>query len=57
MELGVPLDGPYLQYRGKKVLDFASHDFLGLAQHPEVKKSAIRYTLNSARDFPSTPSF
>jgi 7-keto-8-aminopelargonate synthetase-like enzyme len=40
-----PLDGPYVQLNGKKMLDFSSHDFLGLGQHPEVRKSAIRYTL------------
>ena len=57
MELVVPLDGPYLQYRGKKVLDFASHDFLGLAQHPEVKKSAIRYTLKFGTGLPVHPLF
>ncbi|MBS0615681.1 MAG: pyridoxal phosphate-dependent aminotransferase family protein [Verrucomicrobia bacterium] len=57
MEIIVPLDGPYVQYRGKKVLDFASHDFLGLAHHPEVKKSAIRYTLKFGTGLPSSPLF
>lgn len=41
----IPLDGPYIQYQGKKILDFSSYDFLGLSQHPEVKKNAIKYTL------------
>jgi hypothetical protein len=40
-----PTDGPYVIYEGKKFLDFSSCDFLGLAQHPEVKKSAIKYAL------------
>lgn len=40
-----PLDGPYLQYQNKRMLDFASQDFLGLAKHPDVKKNAIKYTL------------
>lgn len=57
MEQIVPLDGPYLQYGGKKVLDFASHDFLGLAHHPEVKKSAIRYTLKFGVGLPVSPLF
>lgn len=45
MKAITPLDGPYIQCCGKKMLDFSTHDFLGLAQHPEVKKSAIKYTL------------
>jgi 7-keto-8-aminopelargonate synthetase-like enzyme len=45
MKSVTPLDGPYVQFCGKKMLDFSSHDFLGLAQHPEVKKNAIKYTL------------
>ncbi len=44
-KLVTPLDGPYLQYHGKRLLDFSSEDFLGLSQHPDVKKSAIKYTL------------
>ena len=45
MESIVPTDGPYVIYEGKKLLDFSSSDFLGLAQHPEVKKGAIKYAL------------
>jgi 7-keto-8-aminopelargonate synthetase-like enzyme len=48
-----PLDGPYVQVGGKKMLDFSSHDFLGLGQHPEVRKSAIRYTLKYGIGTPS----
>lgn len=40
-----PTDGPYVICEGKKLLDFSSCDFLGLSQHPEVKKSAIKYAL------------
>jgi 7-keto-8-aminopelargonate synthetase-like enzyme len=45
METIVPADGPYVIYEGKKLLDLSSCDFLGLSQHPEVKKEAIKYTL------------
>lgn len=39
------LDGPYVSFQGKKMLNFSSEDFLGLAQHPEVKKNAVKYVL------------
>lgn len=45
MEFIAPTDGPYVVLEGKKLLDFSSCDFLGLAQHPEVKKGAIKYAL------------
>ena len=45
MESIAPVDGPYVLLDGKKLLDFSSCDFLGLAQHPEVKKGAIKYAL------------
>ncbi len=35
------------------MLDFSSSDFLGLAQHPDVKKSAIKYTLRYGVGVPS----
>jgi 7-keto-8-aminopelargonate synthetase-like enzyme len=44
-KLVTPLDGPYLQYQNKRLLDFSSEDFLGLSKHPDVKKSSIKYTL------------
>ena len=44
-KLVTPIDGPYLQYQNKRLLDFSSQDFLGLSQHPDIKKSAIKYTL------------
>jgi len=53
MKAIIPLDGPYIQYCGKKMLNFSSYDFLGLAQHPEVKKSAIKYTLRYGVGIPS----
>lgn len=55
MKAIAPLDGPYIQYLGKKLLDFSSQDYLGLAQHPEVKKSAIKYTLRYGVGIP--PNF
>ncbi len=45
MESIAPTDGPYVLLDGKKLLDFSSCDFLGLSQHPEVKKGAIKYAL------------
>lgn len=45
MEFVSPTEGPYILWQGKKWLDFSSYDFLGLAQHPEVKKGAIKSTL------------
>lgn len=45
MESIAPVDGPYVLLDGKKLLDFSSCDFLGLSQHPEVKKGAIKYAL------------
>lgn len=53
MRLITPLDGPYIQCGNKKMLDFSSTDFLGLAQHPDVKKNAIKYTLRYGVGIPS----
>jgi 7-keto-8-aminopelargonate synthetase-like enzyme len=50
-----PTDGPYVLVQGKKCLDFSSCDFLGLAQHPEVKKAAIKYTLKYGVGIPPAP--
>jgi len=40
-----PLEGPYVEFCGKKLLDFSSSDYLGLADHPDVRKNSIRYIL------------
>ena len=55
MEFVSPADGPYVTHQGKKCLDFSSCDFLGLAQHPEVKKAAIKYTLKYGVGIPVSP--
>lgn len=55
MEYVAPADGPYLTIQGRKCLDFSSCDFLGLAQHPEVKKAAIKYTLKYGVGIPVAP--
>jgi len=55
MEFVSPADGPYITTQGKKCLDFSSCDFLGLAQHPEVKKAAIKYTLKYGVGIPVSP--
>ncbi len=55
MEYIAPVDGPYILVQGKKCLDFSSCDFLGLAQHPEVKKAAIKYTLKHGVGIPVAP--
>ena len=55
MEFVSPADGPYITNLGKKCLDFSSCDFLGLAQHPEVKKAAIKYTLKYGVGLPVSP--
>jgi 7-keto-8-aminopelargonate synthetase-like enzyme len=55
MEYISPVDGPYIIVNGKKCLDFSSCDFLGLAQHPEVKKAAIKYTLKYGVGIPTAP--
>jgi 7-keto-8-aminopelargonate synthetase-like enzyme len=55
MDFISPTDGPYIFLQGKKCLDFSSCDFLGLAQHPEVKKAAIKYILKYGVGIPVAP--
>jgi len=55
MEYIAPADGPYITIQGRKCLDFSSCDYLGLAQHPEVKKAAIKYTLRYGVGIPVAP--
>lgn len=55
MEYISPASGPYVLFQGKKWLDFSSCDFLGLSQHPEVKKRSIKYTLKYGVGVPTPP--
>lgn len=51
----LPLEGPYIEYQNKKMLDFSSLDILGLGQHPDIKKNAIKYTLKLGTKTLSSP--
>lgn len=40
-----PINGAFVLAEGQKILTFCSHDYLGLSDHPEIKKNAIKYLL------------
>lgn len=42
----LPLSPTHVIWQGKKMLDFSSQDFLGLSNHPDLKKHAIKYLLH-----------
>ena len=41
----IPINGAFILLEDQKLLSFCSHDYLGLADHPEMKKNAIKYLL------------
>jgi 7-keto-8-aminopelargonate synthetase-like enzyme len=55
MECVSPSEGPYVMWQGKKFLDFSSCDFLGLANHPEIRKGGIKYSLRYGVSHPAPP--
>jgi 8-amino-7-oxononanoate synthase len=42
----LPLTPASLLYKEKKLLNFCSRDYLGLSQHAEMRKAAIKYVLH-----------
>lgn len=40
-----PIDGASIFLNDQKFLSFCSHDYLGLSDHPEVKKNAVKFLL------------
>ena len=41
----IPINGAFILFEDQKMLSFCSHDYLGLADNPEIKKNAIKYLL------------
>lgn len=41
----VPINGAFLILEDERMLSFCSHDYLGLADNPDIKKNAIKYIL------------
>ena len=42
----LPLTPASLLWKDQKLLNFSSHDYLGLSQHPQMRKNAIKYVLH-----------
>lgn len=41
----IPIDSANIFYQNQRYLSFCSHDYLGLSEHPDVKKSAMKFLL------------
>lgn len=41
----IPINGAFILFEDQKLLSFCSHDYLGLADNPGIKKNAIKYLL------------
>jgi len=41
----IPINGAYILFEDEKLLSFCSHDYLALADNPEIKKNAIKQLL------------
>lgn len=52
----LPLDETHSLLKEKKVLNFSSHDYLGLSFHPALQKSAIKYILQYGSSSTTAPS-
>ncbi len=46
LDASLPLTPASLLHKEKKLLNFSSHDYLGLSQHPDLRKNAIKYLLH-----------
>lgn len=40
-----PINGAFIIFEDQKLLSFCTHDYLGLADNPDMKKNAIKYLL------------
>lgn len=52
-KLATRVSGAFLLIEDQKFLNFCSHDYLGLVDHPEIKKNAIKHLLEAGVVTPS----
>ncbi len=50
----IPVNGALLLMEEERLLSFCSYDYLGLAEHPEVKKNAMKFLLEHGVAFSSS---